>query len=65
MSSARQLADKVLNFPAMNIDRPPLSAMDLADLDPLVGIIGFSFVESGSQMQAHQLKKSAQLRALQ
>lgn len=52
---ARLLADKGLNFPGMEIDLPPLSTKDLADLDHLVGmvdIIGFSFVESGPHMQA-------------
>lgn len=50
----RLLADKGLNFPNMDIDLPALSGKDLADLDHLVDtvdIIGFSFVESGAQMQ--------------
>lgn len=50
---ARLLADKGLNFPNMNLDLPALSDKDKADLDYLVGqvdIIGFSFVESGAQM---------------
>jgi pyruvate kinase len=46
--------DKGLNFPATALDLPSLTAKDLADLDTvceLADVVGFSFVESGEDME--------------
>ena len=54
--------DKGLNFPDTPLDLPPLSAKDLADLDFVVehaDMVGFSFVESGSDMRALMMELDA------
>jgi len=46
--------DKGLNLPATALDLPPLTPKDLADLDAvcaLADVVGFSFVESGDDME--------------
>ncbi len=61
-SGVRIQSDKGINFPETQLQLPPLSNKDLTDLDFAAihaDLIGFSFVESLSDMEAlmHELEK--------
>jgi len=60
-SGVRIHSDKGINFPETDLDLPPLSEKDLADLDFVcvhADMVGFSFVESLADMESLMMELS-------